>query len=547
MTGVSLSMMDIAVRSRASVGGTTPTPTPAPISQTAIRAVGPGNAGVGLAGASAVSTGTPVVIRQAKVNLSGAPITVANFYHQSWVHVAGAPVNLGNDQPMVSLLEYPSGTPVTDPAAYTVLDGTRHKSADVPTSAPIPNGASFIIQTTINVPAGQRYMLNAGLSGLISTTAAGVARTKVVLFGAGDSLEGNNGGAILNVTNGRCPGIQFAITGTRASQYGANGAANFQKHLDLAQGLGCTHFFADYASNDLQAGDTVATLQSNVTQLRDGARTRGMKAAWATTPPRTNSVVRTASAATATGTNEVTLTVPDASIYVAGDFYGITETPNSFYTRANALCAAVDTVGNTVKFTYPANASRTAPATGAITVNAYLLSGGSGWQTPQFDNTRVPWNAIVRSGYFDSYVEWADNCEPSRDAGRWVNGRDKSPPLLAPFEVTVTSLIGSQPYTRFGINQSMPSNSLNALIWTAGGNIGGFAQSAGSGSTDLTITSAPATAIAIGDKAQLFPSLAYATDDLTHPRDKLGGTSTTYGAQNLLEQPLIAWLTAMLA
>lgn len=159
---------------------------------------------------------------------------------------------------------------------------------------------------------------------------------------------------------------------------------------------------------------------------------------------------------------------------------------------------------------------------------------------------RVIYNNWVRGGALGTqYLEWADTCEPTRDAGRWVTCLQSSLLCRSDLLGTVTQIITAN--TRFrstGPNVVGNGAAGGILQWASGANIGTRQSVNGSsGANDITLASAPPNPITIGDTFYIESGSSRATADGTHPRVAVAGR----GGQELIVVPTTAWLAARLA
>ncbi|QIG66711.1 SGNH hydrolase-type protein [Rhizobium phage RHph_TM16] len=475
------------------------------------------------------------------VNLSGAPINVASVVFQGWTLRTTGTTDASASYTVTGGIEYPVGTQIGT-YSVTVNPGQNNFSTDVTLSTPIPAGATFRVTGSATPANAATYIANLGFAGL-RTYQKSTLLKKLALAAFGDSIFTNNNGAIINAASSRCPAYLASITGTTAATYGASSAANFAKQADLANVLGCTHVVTNFGTNDFGASTVLATLQGYLTSMRDMVRGLGMKFVQATMLVRTKST-STAVTMTSVGasSNIITATVPDASKFKVGAAYIIAGATETEY-NGTKVCVARNTGSNTVSFQFTQGAN--AVATGTITVTPWKVTMDIGFQEVYSSfyaaggsSPRGLFNAWVRGGAFDDYIETADPFEPSRDAGRWkVGGEDASLPdyQLA----TVTSLVST---SRFVSNYSRGNATIpNGVVQPASGaNVGQLKGGSNNTGGDITAVSAFTSAFTVGDTVHCVPGVSYCSDDGTHPR-VAGGA---FGAQPLLDNAIAAWIDA---
>jgi hypothetical protein len=474
------------------------------------------------------------------VNLSGAAISIASVVFQGWTLRTTGTTDASASYDVTGSIEYPVGTQVGT-YAVTVTAGGNVATSDITLSTPIPAGATFKVNAASTVANAATYILNLGFAGL--RTYAKSTLLKKAIGGFGDSIMTNNGGSLITAATGRCPAYLNSITGTTATTYMASAGANFTKQVALCALLGVDWVMTNFGTNDFGGAVTLSTLQGYLTTARDMVRTAGMRYAHITMLPRTASsaTVITASSTTSSGTL-ITMTVPDATKFTVNQFYSVAGAVETEY-NGTKFCTAINTGSNTITLLFAGSASPT--ATGTITVTAWkptlvagLMTAFSASFAAGGSSARGLFNAWVRGGVFDGYVEWADACEPSRDSGRWlVAGEDSL--LPAAQLITVASVVSTSRFTsNYNAGNSTFANGV--LQPLTGANIG--ATKAGSTNTagDLTVTAAFTNAQAIGDTYWALPGVGYMSDDGTHPRVAGGGK----GGQPHLDNPMIAWITA---
>lgn len=473
------------------------------------------------------------------VNESGAAIETASIASQGWTLRTTGTTNHSATFTVDAIVEYPVGTQVGT-VSYTVTPGVNSASASFALSASIPTGGTFRVSLSSTVANGATYIANLGFAGL-RNHAKKSTLIKVRLAAFGDSIMTNNSGAVYNAASGRCPAYVNSITGTTANTYGSSGAANFVKQADLVGLLGCTHGITNFGTNDFGAGTALATLQGFLTSIYDLIKAAGAKSVHALMLPRTASPVAETVTATSSSTS-MTVTVADASKYTLNHMATIAGATQTEY-NGNWVITAIDTGANTLTLLFPSSA--TTPATGTITCKPTKATSMIGWMSPSssfYDpgasSPRGLFNAWIRAGATDDYIEWADAVEPSRDAGRWAVADEKSV-IKSPQLITVSSVIST---SRFNSdynrgNSTIPNGFVQAIT---GANAGTIKGGNGNTSGDITISGTWAQTQVVGDTYWAIPGVSYISDDGLHPR-VAGGS---FGGQKLLDNETIAWIDA---
>jgi hypothetical protein len=532
-------------------GGSAP-PAPVMVARNAVNILGPGHGtGVG----TTTSNGTAANVGPTFVNRSGAAITDLSVVLSGWFLASTGTTAVGNSYPVTVNVEYPIGGATQSllfggSAAGTVPNNDDVVSDTLTLSTPIPANASFKINVATTTPNGQNYIstaFNLGLTG-VRTHAMSNTLKKQMIYAVGDSIMTNNGSlphATCNQASG-CPSFQTSIGGTMAKTYAANSGAQFVRQIALGQKLGTTIFFSNFATNDANAGDTNVQIQTSITTLRNMAAAVGIGWTHATMLVRSSRATVTCSAVSFAGST-VTATVPDASRYVVGRIYTMSGASPANGYNATRRCIAVDTVLNTVSLE---STTPTAPtATGTIQLNNPYL-----YDDPNFlvlsagyngaGSTRGLVNNWIRTSGLVDVCEWSDNCETARDSGFWKTGFDDPTTMHPPFNGTVTSIINATRFQSSGPQFVGSSGVAGVVVWTSGPNVGtssGLNTSNGNG--DITVSSAPASAIAIGHTFTTHVPVCRATADGVHPDGGVGNL----GGQQLLRVPTSAWLAARLA
>lgn len=504
------------------------------IQMLAHRVYGPGyNSGA----APLTGDGTAKSYALTTQNDSGAAINKCSIALQGWTLRTTGTTDCSASYDVSGTIEYPVGTVVGTIPTTTVLPGQAVASAEVTLSAPIPTAGSFKVNLSATPANGATYITNLGFAGLRNHALKSTMK-KIACAGFGDSIMTNNSGSLYATALGKCGAYLNSIIGTTAQTY----AADFSRQIAVAKILGCTHVLSNFGTNDFGASTPLATLQGYLTTMRDLARTNGMKFVQMTMLCRTTSLPAvTASLVTSSG-NLMTLTVPDATRFTVGHPYSIGGATQTEY-NGKTVCTAVDTVNNLVTCLFPG--SVTSPATGTITINQWQPTWEPGFMTPLSAffaagsaSPRGQFNAWIRAGAFDDYIEWGDAVEPSRDAGRWlVAGEDAL--LPSPQIVTVSSVTNT---SRFNSNYTAGSNTVpNGFVMPkTGANTGVFKNGSGNTNGDITVTAAWTNAQVVGDQYYVVPGVSYISDDGTHPRISSG----VKGGQQHLDNVTAAWLTA---
>jgi hypothetical protein len=479
------------------------------------------------------------------VNLSGAAMATCSVVLQGWTLRTVGFSDTGNDFTVQGTIEYPVGTTVGTIAPTNVVNGSNTETADIVLSTPIPAGATFAVKLNSTVPNGLKYIPNLGYAG-VRNHALASALVKVRMGGFGDSIMTNNNGAIMNASAGRCPTYLNSIIGTLARDYGDDINAHFARQKDLVQKLGLTHVFSNFGTNDFGAGIALATLQGYLTNMRDAVRAVGAKWVHMTMTPRVSGTPAgiAVSSMTSSG-NTITAVVADATKFIAGKSYAVAGANETEY-NGSAICLSVNTGTNTITLLFEGSATPT--ATGTITIGPWRATSAAAFQTPTsaFYNAgpasaRGLFNAWIRGGAFDSFIDWADAVEPSRDSGRWkVEGEDALLPTIQ--LVTVSSVIST---SRFNSNYDRGNSTIanGYVLPLTGANIGVAKSGNGNTAGDITVTAAWANAQQVGDQYYAVPGVSYMSDDGLHPRVSGGGK----GGQVMLDNAVTTWLNTALA
>ncbi len=514
------------------------TANPAPpvlVTRLAHRVYGPGyNTGA----APLTGDGTEKTFATTFANESGAPITVCSVAFQGWTLRSTGTTDASASYVVTGNIEYPVSTVVGSYTA-TVTPGQATVSADVTLSASIPAGASFRV-TGASTPAnGATYITSLGFAGLRTHALSSTLR-KVALAWFGDSISTNNNGAAYNAALGRCPVYLASISGTTAATYAANNGLNFQKQIALCLLLGITDIATNFGTNDFGASATLVELIGYITTFRNMARAIGCKYSHATMPPRTSQKAAVSVSNLVSSGFSATATVPDATLFDVGQPIVIAGATQTEY-NGSVIVTAVNTGANTITYLFPGSA--TTPATGTITARSWKPTSSAKWMDPinskyaaGASSDRGQFNAWVRSGVLDGYIEWADALEPSRDSGRFaVAGEKTSLPVVQ--LITVSSVINT---SRFNSNYAGGSSTIvNGFVQPATGANQGV-QRNGNGNTngDITVSTAFPNTQVVGDQYYAVPGVSYISDDGLHPRVSAGGK----GGQVLLDNETAAWI-----
>lgn len=479
-------------------------------------------------------------------NESGAAISKCSIVSQGWTLRTTGFTDTGNNFNTTWTVEYPVGTTVGT-IAFDTVSGFNSESAELTLSTPIPVGATFGVRGSSTVPNGQNYISNLGFAGLRNHAKKSLLK-KLAIAAFGDSIQTNNSGSFYVSAAGKCPVYLNSITGTTAATYAASAGAQFVRQADLVEKLGITDVVCNFGTNDYGASTSVATLQGYITTLRDMVRAKGAKYNHQTMLPRGKTATTTpvtASSVTSTG-NTINMVVPDASKFVVGIPFTIAGATQSEY-NGTKMCTAVNTGTNTVSFLFVG--SGTTPATGTITVIPWKMGmAGTGfWEaySAKFNagagSDRGLFNAWVRGGNVDGYIDWADACEPSRDSGRFkVAGEGSLMPTTQ--TITVSSVTST---SRFNSDYDRGTGTIaNGLVQAkTGGNIGVLKTGSNNTNGDITLTAAWSVTQQVGDQYIAMPGTAVFSDDWTHPRVSQGGK----GGQAHLDDASLTWINAKLA
>lgn len=506
------------------------------------RMYGPGyNSGA----APATGDGTEKTFSNTYVNDSGAPITQGSAAFQGWVLRTTGTTDISAPYSVSGNVEYPPGTPVGSYTA-TVLPGLPSGSANTVLTTPVPDGATFRVTGAATPANGATYIAQSlGFAGF-RTRALSSTLKKFSTGFFGDSIATNNGGAAYNAALGRCPVYLSSISGTTAATYAANNGLNFQKQVAICQFLGLTDITTDFGTNDFGAGATVAELQGYVTTMRDMTKAAGLKYNHTTMTPRTQQKPAVSVSNLVSSGKFATATVPDANMFDVGMAITIAGATQTEYNGSSLIVTAVDTGANTITYLFPGSA--TTPATGTITARSWKATSSAKWMEPVNSkyaagpaSDRGVFNAWVRSGVLDGYIDWADASEPFRDSGMWLTA-GQSAFLPVNQLITVSSVINT---SRFNSNYVAGSNTIaNGFIQPATGANQGVSRS-GNGNTngDITVSSAfPNTQVA-GDQYWAVAGVSYMSDDNLHHRVSTGGK----GGQVHLDNVTAAFFDARLA
>lgn len=517
---------------------------------------------------TAVSTGVAIPYNITLVNNSGTTMNTASMVFVGWRLTSTGTTATGNDVPVTANIEYPIGGTTTNmlqsgSTTINVANNTEIVTDNVTLATPIPNGASFRVNLNGTPANGLNYLTQYTATGAttcglglvgIRTRALRSAFRKEAPFMVGDSIATNNNGALTTASLFLgCPSIHGSISGTRANTYGASSAAQFTRQVALAAACGVTTFVCNFSTNDVDAGRTLVQLQGDLTAMKDRAALSGIKFTQCTMLPRNLRTTVTASSVTSIGTT-MTVVVPDGTQFVVGKPYLMAGATQTEY---NGVWMCTGIAGNTLTFLFAGSATPT--ATGTITLGGGYGNTSAGWSSAELQGQYKPeyaagsgslrgqFNAWVRANAFDSFIDWGDACEPSRDSGRWAVGGEKTE-LLTTSINTVSSGVST---TRFVCNFTGGNNTMasGTVQFITGTNVG--LRRAGNGNTggDITLTSALTATPANGDTAYITPQSNSATDDGTHPRVATGSlTNLPYrGGQALIVNATVSWLTARLA
>jgi hypothetical protein len=488
------------------------------------------------------------------VNDSGKPISVASIALSGWYFTSSGSAAIGNDVPTTGNIEYPIGgtkTNMLSGGSTTLVNpnGSDLITDPVPLPASIPVGASFNVNLSITIAAGLFYNVGLGLSGVLTTTTQ--SGLKPALFGVGDSIVLNNGDLYYTVCSGRCPVIQMSIFGTRANAYAAGGGSGgFSRLVSLAKRLGISRFVCNWGTNDLGvSNNSAATVESNLQILRGLTNAQGILFSQATIMTQVGLASPIAITLLTSSGTTMTAVVADATQFAVNNVYVLAGATQTEY-NGTFVAQTVNTVANTVTFIFAGSGTPT--ATGSPTLQAWKTTSSRAFQvpiSPSFNggasSVRAQLNALIRTpGNFDSYMEFADFFEKTRNDGFFITS-DDAPDLLAPFTVNIVS--GSNighPHTDYvpaagrGTTNQMSGG---LLQFTSGLDIGPCRTTTANTIGVFSMTSNLPNIPAIGDTGIAVAGGSYASSDGLHPINIIGG----YGGQVILQNAFGSFLTSL--
>lgn len=512
----------------------------------ASRTYGPGN------NASSTTTsaaGSAVPWSVSLVNESGAPMEVADAVFAGRYLTSAGISAVGNDVLTTANITYSSvSTPLTKGGSSTIniVTGAETVTDQVTLPTPIPAGATYTISGVGAPTTGQKYMSqNFGLI-MVRSTRLRSTMKPVSLLALGDSIMTNNGGAIFTASLGRCPCVSMSIIGTRISNY----VAAYALQLSIAVLAGATHVICNFWVNSANAGDSNATILSQLDTVAAAFDAAGIKWVQTTPTPQSTALTVTPTAAAASG-GVLTLSVPDAALFDIGVPYFFSGfTPSTFNGFRTPL--TINTGTNVVTFAAGGVADATGTVMGPINAGSTASTHGTSrkFQAPNAKNAqRIEFAEVVRGNHFSGgHIEWAWAVELVPNDGLWPVGGDK-PKLLAYRDVAVAGLIGGSDnrasVTGYGYAGSTTAGGFG--VWLSGGNANRpITMGNNTGPTDISYTS-PATQggvpVQAGDTLRIIPGPQRGTDDLLHQRVNSG----TFGGQQILVDPAAAWIDARLA
>lgn len=473
------------------------------------------------------------------VNESGATISVASVVLQGWTLRTTGTTDASASFDVTGTVEYPIAGTTTSIGTVTVTAGGNIASGALTLATPIPPGASFAVNLSSTPGNGNTYIANLGFAGLRVHAMSNAVKAKR-LGAFGDSIMTNNSGAVYNAASGKCPAYVNSISGTTAQTYGASAAAGFARQSALCAVLGLTDVISNFGTNDFGASSSLASVQGWLTAMRDMVRAAGMRFVQTTMLPRTGAAatIVTASSVTSVGTS-MSVVVPNATLFTVGHMYTVAGAVQTEYNQT-CFCTAINTGANTLTLLFPGSGTPT--ATGTITVTpwkpvatAALTSDYSAFFAPGGASSRGLFNAWVRGGAFDSFIEWADACETARDTNKWKEAGSSL--LLAYQAITVSSVITT---SRFNSDYSRGSGTIpNGRVQAqTGGNAGSIRTGNGNTLGDITVSTAWGATQNVSDQYLAMPGVSYMSDDGTHPRVAAAG----YGGQAHLDAATLAWI-----
>ena len=280
-------------------------------------------------------TNTYALARLSHFNESGAAVSAVALIYSNWYTTASGAgeANGPNSITVQAVVEYPSGTfnNVTWAASSTISISPGANSVSDTLALAIPAGAQFWTRTLVTVasgkwpcswpsgaPLGTGGLANTcqtgtgtapavtqatvtgtatglGPSAILGTAPAG-AMNRCCAAGIGDSImagasDGNvaahgNTGTYGRGFDSQAPFINASVTGTTA----ANQVGNLAKRIDLFTKAGITHIVVEWATNDINAGASLSTLQGNIQSIWSSVSAiPGVKIIANTVGPRTTS------------------------------------------------------------------------------------------------------------------------------------------------------------------------------------------------------------------------------------------------------------------
>lgn len=314
-------------RAQTGTGGGT---APAPLLMTG-RTVLPGFQGY--AGSDGVDADSNS--RLAYWNETGAGVTRLRVCFANWMATAISESDAFNPIQVRAAVEYPAGT--MTPLAFgggmtaTIANGVLGESDEAVLATAIPADAQFWVRTYVSVAAGGRWpqgyqvrttageaadfatgadrsqtgtIANAapstrrrgyGPAAIKATGYAGTPRGMACALVGDSTIMGStdgssdtrgNTGYAARACAGVAPALNLGIAGTKAAD---NLGASFARRLELIRRAGITHVYSGYSQNDVAAGRSLATLQSNLTALWTMFADAGLKVVQATSLPRSTS------------------------------------------------------------------------------------------------------------------------------------------------------------------------------------------------------------------------------------------------------------------
>lgn len=298
--------------------------------------------------------------RMAMENETGATVTKLRAYFVNWKVTATNEADNTNPITLTAAVEYPAGTftPFLYGGSLSTVLGTSSalgETDELTLPIPIPADARYWIKTFVSVSSGQKwctgFIVNTTRGEAVSASAGETDKTQVAFTNAGgvrmygpvgvvatgftgtpkkisavgigdsmlygatdveDSISRGAVGWLGKAAAGRMPYMNFGVTGTKASD---NLPVNFPRRLALIKKLRVNTIILNWSNNDVIAGNSFATIQSNILAIANDliAQIPGVRVVWCTGSPRTSSTD-----AFVTVANQTIITSPNGGHNPAG-------------------------------------------------------------------------------------------------------------------------------------------------------------------------------------------------------------------------------------